>query len=179
MQVHVTGRVAGYSQLWIGQSAHTSHPTPLIPRFNPPNPCILPQMAPNNRSRSNSTAHQQQALRTNSPNVNRTNFRNQQHQNQNQQQQQQQQYVHHQPTRPPTSMTPSGTPQRAIQAVQQMADMGMSPGSRYSQNLKVLRRHDPSIVSIFYQFSHVVVYRYDEQKWVRGGCEGTMFLFER
>lgn len=54
----------------------------------------------------------------------------------------------------------------------------MSPTARYHSNLKVLRRRDPSIVSIFDQFPHVCIYRYDG-KWVRAGYEGTMFLYER
>src|ERR1700742_482482 len=32
--------------------------------------------------------------------------------------------------------------------------LGMSPSSRYQHNLKVLRRRDPSILSVFDQFSH-------------------------
>lgn len=50
---------------------------------------------------------------------------------------------------------------------------------RYNQNLKVLRRRDPSIVSIFDQFSYVCLYRHDEGKWQKIGYEGTMFLYER
>jgi len=57
--------------------------------------------------------------------------------------------------------------------------VGMSPTSRYNQNLKVLRRHDPSIVSIFDQFSHVCLYHHNGTKWEKKGFEGSMFLFER
>lgn len=64
--------------------------------------------------------------------------------------------------------TPLITPERA-----------MSPTSRYNQNLKVLRRHDPTIVSIFDQFSHVCLYNHDGKKWEKKGYEGSMFLFER
>jgi len=56
---------------------------------------------------------------------------------------------------------------------------GMSPGSRYNHNLKVLRRRDPSIVSIFDQFSHVCLYHYNGEKWEKKGYEGSMFLYER
>ena len=56
---------------------------------------------------------------------------------------------------------------------------GMSPGSRYNHNLKVLRRRDPSIVSIFDQFSHVCLYHYNGAKWEKKGYEGSMFLYER
>ncbi|KAI0044785.1 hypothetical protein FA95DRAFT_1574238 [Auriscalpium vulgare] len=56
---------------------------------------------------------------------------------------------------------------------------GMTPASRYAQNLKVLRRHDPSIVSIFDQFSHVCLYHHNGEKWEKKGFEGSMFLFER
>ncbi|KAK1220306.1 hypothetical protein PQX77_016931 [Marasmius sp. AFHP31] len=57
--------------------------------------------------------------------------------------------------------------------------MGMSPESRYEHNLKVLRRRDPSITSIFDQFSHVCVYHHNGEKWEKHGYEGSMFLFER
>ena len=56
---------------------------------------------------------------------------------------------------------------------------GMSPSSRYNHNLKVLRRRDPSIVSIFDQFSHVCLYHYNGEKWEKKGYEGSMFLYER
>ncbi|KAA1476573.1 hypothetical protein DENSPDRAFT_843560 [Dentipellis sp. KUC8613] len=55
----------------------------------------------------------------------------------------------------------------------------MSPALRYEQNLKVLRRHDPSIFSIFDQFSHVCLYHHNGSKWEKKGYEGSMFLFER
>lgn len=55
----------------------------------------------------------------------------------------------------------------------------MSPASRYNHNLKVLRRRDPSIVSIFDQFSHVCVYHHNGNKWEKQGFEGSMFLYER
>lgn len=57
--------------------------------------------------------------------------------------------------------------------------MGMSPTARYNSNLKVLRRRDPSIVSIFDQFSHVCVYHHVGDKWEKQGFEGSMFLYER
>ena len=59
------------------------------------------------------------------------------------------------------------------------AAAGMSPGSRYNHNLKVLRRRDPSIVSIFDQFSHVCLYHHNGEKWEKKGYEGSMFLYER
>lgn len=55
----------------------------------------------------------------------------------------------------------------------------MSPASRYHSNLKVLRRRDPSITSIFDQFSHVCVYHHNGKKWEKQGFEGSMFLYER
>ncbi|TFK41693.1 hypothetical protein BDQ12DRAFT_720525 [Crucibulum laeve] len=55
----------------------------------------------------------------------------------------------------------------------------MSPASRYNHNLKVLRRRDPSITSIFDQFSHVCLYHHNGKKWEKQGFEGTMFLYER
>ena len=61
----------------------------------------------------------------------------------------------------------------------QSPSIGMSATSRYNHNLKVLRRRDPSIVSIFDQFSHVCVYHHNGSKWEKQGFEGTMFLYER
>lgn len=58
-------------------------------------------------------------------------------------------------------------------------NLGMSPAARYNHNLKVLRRRDPSIVSIFDQFSHVCVYHHNGNKWEKQGFEGSMFLYER
>jgi hypothetical protein len=59
----------------------------------------------------------------------------------------------------------------------------MSDETRYEQNLKVVRRRDPSILRIFDQFPHVTVYEYlyeqEPPRWEKYGCEGTMFLFER
>ncbi|KAG6877982.1 hypothetical protein C0993_001187 [Termitomyces sp. T159_Od127] len=55
----------------------------------------------------------------------------------------------------------------------------MSPASRYQHNLKVLRRRDPTITSIFDQFSHVCVYHHNGTKWEKLGYEGSMFLYER
>ncbi|KAF9564536.1 hypothetical protein CPC08DRAFT_760148 [Agrocybe pediades] len=72
-----------------------------------------------------------------------------------------------QPSAPITTQVPVGT------------SLGMTPASRYKHNIKVLRRRDPSITSIFDQFSHVCVYHHDGQQWLKQGYEGTMFLFER
>ncbi|KAK0485636.1 hypothetical protein IW261DRAFT_1451344 [Armillaria novae-zelandiae] len=58
-------------------------------------------------------------------------------------------------------------------------NLGMSPMSRYNHNLKVLRRRDPSITTIFDQFSHVCVYHHNGSKWEKLGYEGSMFLYER
>ncbi|KAJ8516104.1 hypothetical protein ONZ45_g6555 [Pleurotus djamor] len=55
----------------------------------------------------------------------------------------------------------------------------MSSASLYISNLKVLRRRDPSIISIFDQFSHVCVYHHNGDKWEKQGYEGSMFLYER
>jgi len=59
------------------------------------------------------------------------------------------------------------------------ATLGMSPAARYNHNLRVLRKRDPSITSIFDQFSHVAVYHHDGKSWKKNGYEGSMFLFER
>ena len=39
--------------------------------------------------------------------------------------------------------------------------LGISLASRYNYNLTVLRKQDPSIISIFDQFSHVCIYHHD------------------
>ncbi|KAG5642601.1 hypothetical protein DXG03_002499 [Asterophora parasitica] len=62
---------------------------------------------------------------------------------------------------------------------QPQPSFGMTPASRYQHNLKVLRRRDPSIVSIFDQFSHVCLYHHNGSKWEKQGYEGSMFLYER
>ncbi|KAJ7154711.1 hypothetical protein C8R46DRAFT_1118172 [Mycena filopes] len=63
-------------------------------------------------------------------------------------------------------------------SVEQQPNLGMSPEARYNHNLKVLRRRDPSIISIFDQFSHVCVYHHNGQTWEKNGFEGSMFLYE-
>ncbi|THH19642.1 hypothetical protein EW146_g1572 [Bondarzewia mesenterica] len=73
----------------------------------------------------------------------------------------------------------SPKPASAVVASKPSPGLGMSATSRYNQNLKVLRRHDPSIVSIFDQFSHVCLYHHNGTKWEKKGFEGSMFLFER
>lgn len=88
--------------------------------------------------------------------------------------------------------SPAVTPARPMRVTtQQMstpepstsfADAGMSPNSRYYKNLKVLRRRDAHITSIFDQFAHVTLYYLDEEaggKYERAGYEGAMFFFER
>ncbi|KAJ7253665.1 hypothetical protein B0H12DRAFT_1116073 [Mycena haematopus] len=66
---------------------------------------------------------------------------------------------------------------RPQQSIEQ-PNRGMSPEARYNHNLKVLRRRDPSIISIFDQFSHVCVYHHNGQTWEKNGFEGSMFLYE-
>ncbi|KZT66551.1 hypothetical protein DAEQUDRAFT_695405 [Daedalea quercina L-15889] len=67
------------------------------------------------------------------------------------------------------------SPASQLQAQRQQ---GLTPAI-YENNLKVLRRREPSIVSIFDQFSHVCVYNYHANKWEKQGHEGSMFLFEK
>ncbi|KAI0037196.1 hypothetical protein K488DRAFT_81418 [Vararia minispora EC-137] len=88
--------------------------------------------------------------------------------------QQQQQHPPSQPHQqhPPPPATPSPAPQAS-------QNNGMSLAHRYVQNLKVLRRNDPAIVSIIDQFSHVCIYHYDGNKWEKKGFEGSFFVFER
>lgn len=46
-------------------------------------------------------------------------------------------------------------------------------------NLKLMRRREPTILSIFDQFDHVCVYKIDQNgRWDKAGYEGSMFLFE-
>ncbi|KAG6853005.1 hypothetical protein C0991_007488 [Blastosporella zonata] len=68
---------------------------------------------------------------------------------------------------------------RQSTAVIKPTGTGMTPASRYQHNLKVLRRRDPSISSIFDQFSHVCLYHHNGTKWEKQGYEGSMFLYER
>ncbi|EMD31934.1 hypothetical protein CERSUDRAFT_119266 [Gelatoporia subvermispora B] len=74
-----------------------------------------------------------------------------------------------------TSPQRFGSPAAAPQTKRQL---GMS-SAVYENNMRVLLRREPSITSIFDQFSHVCVYSYNGSKWERGGYEGSMFLFER
>ena len=46
-------------------------------------------------------------------------------------------------------------------------------------NLKVLQRHDPSIISIIDSATYVVLYHYDGDDWQKEGIEGSMFIFRR
>ncbi|KAF9496022.1 hypothetical protein BDN71DRAFT_1589269 [Pleurotus eryngii] len=93
--------------------------------------------------------------------------------------QRQQMYVQPTKPRPSTAVNArqaTATPQHSECSP---AKMGMSPTTRYNSNLKVLRRRDPSIISIFDQFSHVCVYHHNGDKWEKQGYEGSMFLYER
>lgn len=53
--------------------------------------------------------------------------------------------------------------------------------SIYQHNLNVIKRRDPSIVSILDQFSHVCLYNFDGKanKWLREGHEGSIFIVEQ
>ncbi|SOV08901.1 related to decapping enzyme [Ustilago sp. UG-2017a] len=51
--------------------------------------------------------------------------------------------------------------------------------ARSNFNLKVLRRHDPSIVGIVESASFVVLYNYNSGEWTKTGVEGPLFLFHR
>lgn len=57
--------------------------------------------------------------------------------------------------------------------------MASIPEARSSFNLKVLRRHDPSIVEIVETASFVVLYNYNGGEWTKTGVEGPLFLFRR
>ncbi|KIK97613.1 hypothetical protein PAXRUDRAFT_31697 [Paxillus rubicundulus Ve08.2h10] len=79
-------------------------------------------------------------------------------------------------THPPL---PSSDPPHQDPLPQIHSGLGMSPASRYMANMKVIRRRDSSIVSIFDQFSHVCVYHHNGDRWEKQGYEGSMFLYER
>lgn len=57
--------------------------------------------------------------------------------------------------------------------------MSSTLSARTSLNLKVLRRHDPSIVTILETASFVVLYNYNDGEWTKTGVEGPLFLFRR
>lgn len=57
--------------------------------------------------------------------------------------------------------------------------MSSAPSARTAFNLKVLRRHDPSIVTILETASFVVLYNYNDGEWTKTGVEGPLFLFRR
>ncbi|GJE86703.1 mRNA decapping enzyme 1 [Phanerochaete sordida] len=52
--------------------------------------------------------------------------------------------------------------------------------SIYQNNLKTMKRRDPTIVSILDQFSHVCLYSFNgkTKKWEREGFEGSIFIVE-
>ncbi|KAI0337644.1 hypothetical protein BDW22DRAFT_1363904 [Trametopsis cervina] len=58
--------------------------------------------------------------------------------------------------------------------------IAVASDSIYHNNLTVLKRGDPSVVSIIDQFSHVCLYNYNgrTQKWAKEGFEGSMFIVE-
>ncbi|KAF6747152.1 hypothetical protein DFP72DRAFT_612651 [Ephemerocybe angulata] len=88
---------------------------------------------------------------------------------------------------PPRRTNPPKTPNgHQIQQIQQPTPapatpplgLGMTTEARYQHNLRVVRRRDPTITSIFDQFDHVCVYTTEDGKWKKAGYEGSMFLFE-
>ena len=70
------------------------------------------------------------------------------------------------------------TPSTTVTA-EEIADI-IPVKERYLNNLRMLRRRDSHITSIFDQFAHVTVYYTDDdEKMQRAGYEGTLFFFER
>ena len=74
----------------------------------------------------------------------------------------------HQSSRPPTA-----SPQLLRQPAAPQSD------TIRTHNLTVLRRRDPSITGYLDHFSHVCLYRFNGEKWLREGFEGSMFLVEQ
>ncbi|KIP06286.1 hypothetical protein PHLGIDRAFT_36001 [Phlebiopsis gigantea 11061_1 CR5-6] len=56
----------------------------------------------------------------------------------------------------------------------------LAQDSIYQNNLNVIKRRDPSVVSILDQFSHICLYNFNGKtgKWVREGYEGSIFIVE-
>ncbi|KZT10546.1 uncharacterized protein LAESUDRAFT_810144 [Laetiporus sulphureus 93-53] len=78
-----------------------------------------------------------------------------------------------------TNARPQQTPSPLIPMQQQpKRQIGMTPAI-YENNMRVLLRREPTITSIFDQFSHVCVYHHNGSKWEKQGYEGSMFLFEK
>lgn len=135
---------------------------------------LLPLAMTPSRSRSNSNAYQQNN-RSYTPNVSRVAHKQRTQRSTNAAVLTSPVPVHS--SKPPHSnriSTPRKTPIPP-------ADVGMSPASRYNSNLRVLRRRDHTIVSVFDQFPHVCMYHHNKAagKWEKKGYEGTFFLFER
>ncbi|KAG8995965.1 hypothetical protein FRB90_012860, partial [Tulasnella sp. 427] len=55
----------------------------------------------------------------------------------------------------------------------------MSTAMRLQWNIRVLQRHDPAITTIVDQFTYAVLYRYEDDSWVKRGVEGSMFVYTR
>ena len=57
----------------------------------------------------------------------------------------------------------------------------LAQDSIYQNNLNVIKRRDPSVVSILDQFSHICLYNFNGKtgKWVREGYEGSIFIVEQ
>ena len=70
------------------------------------------------------------------------------------------------------SRAPTASPQLKKQ-------FALSADQIYLNNITVLKRRDPSIVTILDQFSHVCLYHFDGKKWEKQGYEGSMFLVEQ
>ena len=78
----------------------------------------------------------------------------------------------------PSNTTIARAPTASPQLKKQFA---LSLDSIYQNNLNVIKRRDPSIVSILDQFSHVCLYSFNgkTKKWERQGYEGSIFIVEQ
>ncbi|KAJ3547233.1 hypothetical protein NM688_g5422 [Phlebia brevispora] len=84
------------------------------------------------------------------------------------------------PRRPRSSSNVSAStiPRAPTSSPQLKKQFAASIDSIYHNNITVLQRRDPSILSIMDQFSHVCLYHYNGKKWEKQGFEGSMFLVE-
>ncbi|PSR71393.1 hypothetical protein PHLCEN_2v12660 [Hermanssonia centrifuga] len=78
-----------------------------------------------------------------------------------------------------SNVSASNIPRAPTSSPQLRKQFALASDSIYQNNITVLRRRDPTIVSILDQFSHVCLYHFNGKKWEKQGYEGSMFLVEQ